>query len=224
MPSVRKVKRQFCCSGAACVDPLVRYSSKCTQQPLVKYAGAITPAESESVNATEPSCCFLLPFHRRCRYTSNLSILHDKWHAKGKAADAAGTERFSYTWTTKALFCPSLSWGAATSPSLTLLHHVTLSLTSFTTSSVSCPDPSPLLPFLPLHYLLLKWGHKRCCLSPFHFLLCASHKQEILGLSITPVVAFKEHGDKRWLTVNQIWCERLIPSNKIINGKKRWWT
>lgn len=108
MPSVRKVKRQFCCSRAPCGDPLVCCSSRSTQQPLVKNAGAITPAESESVNATEPSCHLLLPFHRRCRYSSNLSIPHVNRHAKGRAADTASPESFSYTRTTKALLCPTV--------------------------------------------------------------------------------------------------------------------
>lgn len=106
MPSVRKVKRL---QSEPCGDPLVHCSSKCTQQPLVKNAGAITPAESESVNATKPSCHLLLhlllPFRCRRRYTSNLSVLHVNRRAKGRAADAADTESFSYTRTTKALLC-----------------------------------------------------------------------------------------------------------------------
>ncbi len=40
---------------------------------------------------------------------SNLSILHDNWHAKGRAADAAGTKRFSYSRATEALLCLSLT-------------------------------------------------------------------------------------------------------------------
>ena len=65
-----------------------------------------------------------------------MSILHVDWHAKGRAAD---TERFSYTRITKA--CLSVSQGAVTSASPTLCQHMTCSLTSFTTSSVSFPDP-----------------------------------------------------------------------------------
>lgn len=57
------------------MDPLARCSSKSMQQPLVKNARAITPAQSESVNTTELSCRLLL----------NLSILHVNRHAKGGA-------------------------------------------------------------------------------------------------------------------------------------------
>lgn len=60
-------------------DPLVLRYSKCTQQPLVKNAGAITPAQSESVNATKPSCCHLL------RLLLNLSILHTNRRANRQA-------------------------------------------------------------------------------------------------------------------------------------------
>lgn len=106
VPSDRKVKKAILVQQEPCGDPLVHCSSKCAQQPLVKNAGAITPTESESVNTTKPSCRLLPPpFHRRCGFTGNPSILHVNRHAKGRAADAADTQSFSYTRTTKALLC-----------------------------------------------------------------------------------------------------------------------
>lgn len=145
----------------------MRCSSKRTQQPLVKNAGAITLAESESVNATKPSCRhLLLPFHRRCCYTSNLSILHVNWHAKGRPADAADTESFSYTRTTKALLCLTvcLSLTRCSQPPLPPFPRPSRprdSLTSFTKSSVSCPD------LTHLHPLTLIWGQKTYYLPLF---------------------------------------------------------
>lgn len=98
----------------------MRYSSKCAQQPLIKNAGAITPAQSESVNATKPSCHIL-------RLLLNLSILQVNWLGKGMAADAADTKSFSCIRSTKALLCLTAC--------LFLTHqHVTCSLTSFTIS------------------------------------------------------------------------------------------
>lgn len=123
----------------------------CMQQPLVKNAGAITPAESESVDATKPSCHILLPF--QSRYTGNLSIFHVNRHAKGRAADAADTRSFSYTRTTKALLCLTAclsltrcSYFALPHPSLArdlqpdIFHHQL----SVLTQPISCPFCSAL--------------------------------------------------------------------------------
>lgn len=146
--------------GPPCGDPLVCCSSRSTQQPLVKNAGAITPAESESVNATKPSCRLLLPFH--CCHSSNLSVLRVNRHAKGRAADTSGTESFSYTRTTKALLyltvCLSVSHEvqllARPSPFsstwLTAWHPSPPAQCPVLTQVLLCPSCSPLS--------LLKWG------------------------------------------------------------------
>lgn len=117
-------------------------SSKCAQQPLVKNAGAITPAQSESVNATKPSCHIL-------RLLLNPSILQVNWLAEGRAADAADTKGFGYTATTKALLC-------LTACLFPTHQRVTRSLTSFTTSSAFSSQTSSSSGTFVLRHLPLK--------------------------------------------------------------------
>lgn len=181
MPSFRKVKSQLCCSGSHAAILLVPCSSKCTQQPFVKNAGAITPAEAESVNATKLSCCFL-PLAAAVATPATWAFFPWIGTPKGRAADAADTESFSYTRTKKKPPLPvCLSRGAVTSPSLIARD---LTLTSFTTGSVSSwPHSSSALH--ALHYLPLKWSKKNDYPPPSEFQLCGSHKQRSLSLSVT---------------------------------------
>lgn len=130
-----KVKRQFCCRRSR-VEFLC-CPSKCARQQLIKNARAITPAESGWRNGTELSLA------------SNLSILHVNRRARGRAADEADAESFSYTGTTNALLCLTVSHEVQLLPPPSpFVEHVTRSLTSSTTHAVSCPDPTPRLPFL----------------------------------------------------------------------------
>lgn len=173
MPSVRKVKRQFSCSGAPCGDPLKRCSSKCTRQPLVKNVGAITPPESKSLNASKPSCRPPPLLHPQPEHSSCEA-----------AADTADTEGFSYSRTTTALLCLAGCLSVCLSltrcnylpPSLTLLQHVTCSLTSLTIGPVSCPDPIPLLPLLlSTIFYLSQMGQNRILSASFEFQPDGSH-------------------------------------------------
>lgn len=90
-----------------------------------------------------------------------------KRRAKGRAADTADTEGFSYSRTTTALLCLAGCLSVCLSltrcnylpPSLTLLQHVTCSLTSLTIGR--CPVLTRFLfcPFCsPLSSIYLKWG------------------------------------------------------------------
>lgn len=144
MPSVRKVKRRFCCTRSRaeilwCGAPQsVRSSHSLKMQeqlPWLSLSQWMLPPRRAPTSSL-PS---------QCRCASNLSNLHVKRRAKGRAADAADTESFSYTRATKALLCLTACLSLTRCIYLPLPRPFSSTwLTSFNISLRCCPDPAPL--------------------------------------------------------------------------------
>lgn len=105
MPSVRKVKRQFCCSRSHveilwCAAPQSVRSSHSLkmQEQLPRLSLSQWTPPSRAATSSHPSAAVVAT-------PATWAFFMWTGMPKGRAADAADTESFSYTGTTKALLC-----------------------------------------------------------------------------------------------------------------------